>query len=174
MSSQERQSSFFPKLYSEVKNVVINHILKYESLLYMFNITHEDVVCRLFPFTFEGNVANLYNIFPIGKIHSQLQFKRTFMGAFEEDYNVVEIYLKLVDMQVVANKYIRDFTTCFWYVYHHLHENYRPLVELIYHWYVHSLPETMTMFILQKGIIDLGEACEEDKSLEKELKIYYF
>ena len=70
------------------------------------------------------------------------------MGAFEEDYNVVEIYLKLVDMQVVANKYIRDFTTCFWYVYHHLHENYRPLVELIYHWYVHSLPETMTMFIL--------------------------
>ena len=39
-------------------------------------------------------------------------------------------------------------------------------------WYVRSLPKYMAMFILQKGITDLHEACEYTRKLEKDFKIY--
>ena len=50
--------AFLPNFNDEGNITALEHIRKYESALHLLDITYEDVVCRLFPFTFEGKVSD--------------------------------------------------------------------------------------------------------------------
>ena len=63
-------------------------------------------------------------------------------------------------MQVNDGESINDFNIRFQQVFLSLHEKHRPSTYIMLEWYVQSLPKDMAMFILQKGITDLHEACE--------------
>ena len=73
---------------------ISQHIRKYDFLLFLLDIQYEDVVCRLFPFTFEGKVSNLYFVLPVNNIHGWSNFKRNFQRAYDF-HNATDIYLKL-------------------------------------------------------------------------------
>jgi hypothetical protein len=45
---------FLPKFNGEGNRTTFEHIRKHACTLCLLNIVHEDVVCRVFPFTFEG------------------------------------------------------------------------------------------------------------------------
>ena len=49
-----------------------------------------------------------------------------------------------------------------------------PTAQLTFRWYVRSLPKTMVMFILRKGVTNFNKECEETLYLEKDLKRYPF
>ena len=48
----------FPKFNGEGNDLSIEHIIKCESIICLLNIVYEDIVCRLFPLTFEAKVFN--------------------------------------------------------------------------------------------------------------------
>ena len=86
--------AILPNFDGEGNITTLEHIIKYESILCLLNITYEDVVCRLFPFTFEGKVSYWYYFFPIHTFHGWSDFKRVLQSAYDI-YNVIDIYLKL-------------------------------------------------------------------------------
>ena len=69
---------------------------------------------------------------------------------------------------------IGDLNIRFQQVFLSLHENHRPSTDIMLEWYVQSLPKDMAMFILQKGITNLHEACEYALKLEKDFKMYSY
>jgi hypothetical protein len=48
------------KFDSDSKQIVEDHIKKFMLDIRLRNVEHEDVVCRLFPYTFEGNASTWY------------------------------------------------------------------------------------------------------------------
>ena len=61
--------SFLPKFDDEGTITALEHIRKYEYVLRLLDIQYEDVVCRIFPFTFEGKVSYWYFVLPMNTIH---------------------------------------------------------------------------------------------------------
>ena len=55
---------------------------------------------------------------------------------------------------------IHDFNTRFRQVYHQLKENKKPSGDILYEWYVRSLPRYLSMFILQKRIKYFDKLCD--------------
>ena len=89
-----KEIDFLSKFDGEGIIIALEHIRKYESILRLLDITYEDVVCRLLPFTFEGKVSNWYFFLPIHTIHGWSDFKRVFQSAYDI-YNAIDIYLEL-------------------------------------------------------------------------------
>ena len=141
-----KEVSFLPKFDGEGNITTLEHIRKYEFVLRLLDITYEDVVCRLFPFTFEGKVSDWYFVLPIHTIHGWFDFKRVFQSAYDI-YNATDIYLELDGIQVKEGESIREFNTRFRQVYHRLKDNHKPSSDIIYEWYVHSLPKSIAMFV---------------------------
>ena len=50
--------TLFPNFNGEGNITSLEHVRKYEYVLRLLDIQYEDVVCMLFPFTFEGKVSN--------------------------------------------------------------------------------------------------------------------
>ena len=112
-----------------------------------------------------------FNVFPIHSVHNWSQFKKLFKNSFD-NYDPIKIHNNLYEMQVNDGESINDFNIRFRQVFLSLHEKHRPSTDIMLEWYVQSLPKDMAMFILQKGITDLHEACEYALKLEKDFKMY--
>ena len=92
-----KEVTFLPKFDGEGDITTLEHVRKHEFVLHLFDIQYGDVVCRLFPFTFEGKVSKWYFVFPINTIHGWYDFKRFFQSSYD-NYNVSHIYLELDEM----------------------------------------------------------------------------
>jgi hypothetical protein len=51
---------WLPKFDPDSKQITEDHIKKFMLAIRLRNVEHEDVVCRLFPYTFEGNASTWY------------------------------------------------------------------------------------------------------------------
>ena len=49
-----------PKFNPESKEPAEDHVKKFMSAVRLLDVEHEDVVCRLFPYTFEGKDSTWY------------------------------------------------------------------------------------------------------------------
>ena len=104
--------AFLPKFNGEGNITTLEHIRKYESILGLLDIQYEDVVCRIFPFTFEIKVSDWYFVIPIHTIHGWYDFKRVFQSAYDI-YNAIDIYLELDGIHVKDGESICEFNTRF-------------------------------------------------------------
>ena len=59
------------------------------------NVQHEDVVCRLFPLTFEGKAVVWYFSLTQGSITSWSDFSQAFLNKFGEDKTPAVLALEL-------------------------------------------------------------------------------
>jgi hypothetical protein len=53
----KNSEKWLPKFDPDSKQSVEDHIKKFMLVIRLRNFEHEDVVCRLFPHTFEGNTS---------------------------------------------------------------------------------------------------------------------
>jgi len=58
-------------------------------------VQHENFVCRLFPYTFEGKASMWYFALPQGSITNWNDFETTFMKKFGEDKTLTTLVLEL-------------------------------------------------------------------------------
>jgi hypothetical protein len=54
-------------------------------MITLMNIQHEDVVCRLFPYTFENLASTWYFNLLVGSITSWTKFQKDFLDTFAEE-----------------------------------------------------------------------------------------
>ena len=101
-----------PRFKGEGNASANEHIKKYESIICLLNVVHEDVVCRLFPLTLEGKDFCWFNVLPIHSIHNWSQFKKLFENYFD-NYDPIKIHNNLYEMQVNDGESINDFNIRF-------------------------------------------------------------
>jgi hypothetical protein len=82
---------FDPKTYGLPKD----HIKKFILVIILMNVQHEDVVCRIFPYTFENSSSTWYFNLPIGSITSWMKFQKYFLDKFAEETTIGALMAKL-------------------------------------------------------------------------------
>jgi hypothetical protein len=58
-------------------------------------VEHEEVVCRLFPYTFEGEASTWYFSLTTGSITSWYNFEKLFMKTFGDEKSPTSLVLEL-------------------------------------------------------------------------------
>ena len=86
-----------PRFKGEGNASANEHIKKYESIICLLNVVHEDVVCRLFPLTLEGKDFCWFNIFSTHLVHNWSQFEILFENDFD-NYDLIKTYKDLCEM----------------------------------------------------------------------------
>jgi hypothetical protein len=64
------------------------------------NVEHEDVVYRLFPYTFENKVSTWYYSLPIGSITSWDDFEKEFINKFGEEKTPTTLLKELITIKM--------------------------------------------------------------------------
>jgi hypothetical protein len=76
---------WLPKFDPDSKQIVEDHIKKFMLAIRLRSVEHEDVVCRIFPYTFEGNASTWYFAQQPHTIVSWDRFETCFLEKFRDD-----------------------------------------------------------------------------------------
>ena len=98
-----------PKFHSDSKEAAKNHIDNLILVVQTMNVQHEDVVCRLFLLTFEGNESTWYFCLVQGSISNWVEFSQAFLDKFVEDKTPASLALELSRIKIDNKKWIMDF-----------------------------------------------------------------
>ena len=85
------------------------HIDKFMLAVQTLNVQHEDVVCRLFPVTFEGKASTWYFSLVQGSITNWEEFNKAFLDKFGEDKTPALLSLELSRIKMEPKERIKDF-----------------------------------------------------------------
>ena len=77
------------------------------------DVQHEDVVCRLFPYTFVGQFSTWFFSLAAGSIASWQQFVISFLSQFGDDRTSGVLVLELSRMRFDKKDKVKDFNQIF-------------------------------------------------------------
>ena len=75
----------------------------------LLNVDHEDVVCQLYPYTFEGKASTWYFSLTAGSITSWNEFELDFMNKFGDDKTLAMLVLELSRIHMETKEKVKDF-----------------------------------------------------------------
>jgi hypothetical protein len=78
----KHHEKFLPKFDPDGKDFVEDHIKKFMLVVRLMNVQHEDVVCILFPYTFENRASTWFFSLSQASITSWNAFENDFMEKF--------------------------------------------------------------------------------------------
>ena len=81
--------------------------------LRLLDVQHEDVVYRLFPYTFVGQDSTWFFSLVAGSIASWQQFETSFLNQFGDDKTSGMLVLELLRMRCDQKDKIKDFNQIF-------------------------------------------------------------
>ena len=97
-----------------------DHIKQFMLSLILLDIEHEDVVCRLFPYTFVGQASTRFFSLAIGSIASWQQFETSFLNQFRDERTSRMLVLELSRMRCDKKDKIKDFNQRFINLLNHI------------------------------------------------------
>jgi hypothetical protein len=77
------------------------------------NVQHENVVCRLFPYTFDNSSSTWYFNFPVGSITSSTKFQKYFLDKFVEETATGDLMDELFTATMSSKEKVKDFNQRF-------------------------------------------------------------
>ena len=81
----KHSDKLLPKFNPDNKEPAEVHVDKFMLVVRTMNVQHEDVVCRLFPLTFEGKASTWSFSLVQGSITNWAEFNKAFLDKFGED-----------------------------------------------------------------------------------------
>jgi hypothetical protein len=130
----------------------------------------KDVVCHIFPYTFENSASTWYFNLPFGSITSWTEFQKDFIDKFREETTIGALMVELFSLVMGLKEKFKDFNQRFTKVLNKFQEGTAPAPELQIEVYVNALPASISMFDKQAGINTLALNFEEAKKIEFEMK----
>ena len=89
------------------------HVKQFMIALNLMNVEYEDVVCRLFPYTFKGKASTwFFNLAP-RSITSWKKFEEAFMVEFSDEETPVILSLELLGIRMNENEKVKYFNKRF-------------------------------------------------------------
>ena len=89
------------------------HIDKFMLAMNIMNVQHEDVACRLFCLTLQGNASSWFFNLPSRSITSWQQFENSFIIQFGDDKTSGTLLLELVRLKINENEKVKEFNQRF-------------------------------------------------------------
>jgi len=77
--------TLLPKFDPETYGLPGDHIKKFILVIILMNVQHEDVVCNIFPYTFENSSLTWYFNLPVSSIASWKKFQNDFLDNFVKE-----------------------------------------------------------------------------------------
>ena len=130
------------------------HIKQFMLSLRLLDVQHEDVVYRLFPYTFVGQASTWFFSLAAGSIASWQQFETSFLNPFEDDRTLGMLVLELSRMRCGKKDKIKDFNQRFINLLNRIPE--KPAESIQVQFYTASFPPSIAMFVKaqEKGTLD--------------------
>jgi hypothetical protein len=75
------------------------------------NVQHEDIVCRLFPYTFENKASTWY--YNLSSIRSWDTFEKYFISKFREEKTPTMLFKELVSLKMEKKEKVNYFNQFF-------------------------------------------------------------
>ena len=122
--------------------------------LRLLDVQHEDVVCRLFPYTFVSQASTWFFSLAIGSIASWKQFETTFLNQFGDDRTSGVLVLELSRMRFDKKDKVKDFNQIFINLLSCVPE--KPVESIQVQFYTTSLPPSIAMFVKPRENITLA------------------
>jgi hypothetical protein len=134
------------------------------------NVQHEDVVCRIFPYTFENSASTWYFNLPVGSITSWTKFQKDFLDKFVEETTTGALMAELFAATMSSKERVKDFNQIFTTILNKFQPEAKPTQELQIEVYANALPTSISMFVKRVAKPTLAENFEEAKMIEFQMK----
>jgi hypothetical protein len=134
------------------------------------NVQHEDIVCRLFPYTLENSASTWYFNLPVGSITSWMKFQKDFLDKFAEETTIGALMVELFAASMNSKERVKDFNQIFTTILYKFQPEAKPTQELKIEVYANALPTFISMFVKRASKLTLAENFEEAKTIEFQMK----
>jgi hypothetical protein len=105
----------------------------------LMNVEHEDVVCRHFPYTFEGKASTWYFYLRQGSITIWNAFETSFIEKFGDDKTPLVLVLELSRIKMDSKEKVKDFNQIFLSLINKIHDTSKLVEDVSIKFYTSSL-----------------------------------
>jgi len=146
-----------------------DHVKQFIMNIRLSSVRHEDVVCRLFPYTFTCKTSTWYFSLSQGSIRSWTDFQTIFLNKFGDDKTPAVLVLELSRIKMDPKEKIKEFNQRFLTLRNKIPTTARPTEEVTLEFYTLALPLSVAMFVKREKLTTLEETFEEAILVEKEM-----
>jgi hypothetical protein len=157
------------KFDPDSKQIAEDHIKKFMLVVRLHNVEHEDVVYRLFPYTFEGNASTWYFAQQPHTILSWEKFESIFLEKFGDGKPPEVLVMDLSNLKMNAKEKVKDFNQRFLTLKNRIPVDSMPAESLIIAYYTKSLHQSIAIWVKRSKKATLLEAFEEATQIEKDI-----
>jgi hypothetical protein len=157
------------KFDPDSKQIAEDHIKKFMLDIRIRNVEHEDVVCRLFPYTFEGNASTWYFAQQPRTIASWEKFESIFLEKFGDGKPLEVLVMDLSNLKMNAKEKVKDFNQRFLTLKNRIPTNSMPAESLVIAYYTKALHQSIAIWVKRSKKATLLEAFEEATQIEKDI-----
>jgi hypothetical protein len=133
------------------------------------SVEHKDVVCRLFPYTFEGNASTWYFSQQPQTIISWDKFETCFLEKFGEYKSPEVLVMELCSLKMNPKEKVKDFKKIFFMLKNKIPTNLMSVESLIVAYYTKSLYNNIAIWVKRYKKKTLLEDSEESSQIEKDI-----
>jgi hypothetical protein len=151
------------------KRTAEDHIMKFMLDIRIHNVEHEDVVCRLFPYTFEGNASTWYFAQQPRTITSWEKFESIFLEKFGDGKPLEVLVMDLSNLKMNAKEKVKDFNQRFLTLKNRIPTDSMPAESLVIAYYTKALHQSIAIWVKRSKKEMLSEAFEEATQIEKDI-----
>ena len=123
------------------------HIKYFMQTIRLRNVIHEDMVCRLFPYTFEGKTSTWYFTLEASSIPLWDVFSELFTQKFGDDKTPEELFIENSSMKTKGKEKVQDYSQIFLYSKNRIPTTVLPVEELLVAYYIKGLPGQIAMWV---------------------------
>ena len=157
------------KFDPDSKRTTEDHIMKFMLDIRLRNVEHEDVVCRLFPYTFEGNASTWYFAQQPHTITSWEKFESIFLEKFGDGKPPEVLVMDLSNLKMNAKEKVKDFNQRFLTLKNRIPADSMPAESLVIAYYTKALHQSIAIWVKRSKKATLVESFEEATQIEKDI-----
>jgi ribonuclease HI len=157
------------KFDPDSKQLAEDHIKKFMLDIRLRNVEHEDVVCRLFPYTFEGSASTWYFSQQPRTIASWEKFESIFLEKFRDGKPLEVLVMDLSNLKMNAKEKVKDFNQRFLTLKNRIPADSMPAESLVIAYYTKALHQSIAIWVKRSKKETLLEAFEEAAQIEKDI-----
>jgi hypothetical protein len=165
----KHSEKWLPKFNLDSKQIAEDHTKKFMLAIRFRSVEHEDVVCRLFPYTFEGNASTWYFAQQLHTIVSWDKFESCFLEKFGDDKPPEVLVMELSSLNMNPKEKIKYFNQRFLTLKNRIPINSMPTENLIVAYYTKSLHQNLEFWVKRSKKEMLLEAFEEASQIKKDI-----
>ena len=110
-------------------------------------VIHEDVVYRLFPYTFEGKASSWYFSLEAISIPPWDVFSKLFTQKFGNDKTPNDLVIEISSMKTKGKEWVKDYNQRFSYLKNRIPATILPFEELLVAYYIKGLLPQISMWV---------------------------